>query len=272
MGLLRVTVAALSYSATMSSSVWRGEGLSVIVPFRPEHTGPVTHRRRRGPSPSGAPRDELWQWLRRRYDELLPGAQLIVADTDHEKFSRSAARNAGAATATRDVLLLADADTVFDVDQLARGVAALGQPHAGICDEAVWCVPYRRYVGLTGRDTCRLLEQPPTVDVDVPRLLAHDTTTGTAGLLLVTAAAFAEVGGYDERFAGWGYEDTALTMTLETLHHGCVRTDGVARHLCHPKSPRRRVELAAARPLFSRYQTAHYDLALMRELIAERDQ
>lgn len=253
---------------------WRGAGLSVCVGMRPEQTGPMRSNGRTlqpsGSKASGVPRDQLWAWLRARYELLLPDAELCVADTDDESFSRSAARNAAVRLAGRELLLIADADTVFDVDQLARGVAAVGRRHVGICDRAHWVTPYRRYVQLLARDTHQLVRQPPDVDVPVPRRLQHDTNTGTAGLLLVTADAWARVGGYDERFDGWGYEDTALTMTLETLVHGCVRTDGVAVHLCHPKSARRRAQLVENRQLFGRYQQAHYHPALMCELIDER--
>lgn len=253
---------------------WRGAGLSVCVGMRPEQTGPMRSNGRTlqpsGSKASGVPRDQLWAWLRARYELLLPDAELIVADSGHEQFSRAAARNAATRQATRPLLLIADADTIFDVDQLASGVAAVGRPHDGICDRAHWVTPYRRYVQLLARDTHQLMTQQPDVSVPVPRRLQHDTNTGTAGLLLVTADAWRLVGGYDERFTGWGYEDTAVTMALETLVHGCVRTDGVAIHLCHPKSARRRAQLVENRPLFCRYQQAHYHPALMCELIDER--
>ena len=53
------------------------------------------------------------------------------------------------------------------------------------------------------------------------------------GLLVITHEAWDTVGGFDESFIGWGYEDSAMTMSL--MRAGLwERLPGECWHLWHP--------------------------------------
>jgi GT2 family glycosyltransferase len=45
------------------------------------------------------------------------------------------------------------------------------------------------------------------------------------------------LGGFDERFVGWGWEDVAFSLAAQTLGGGMHRVAGTAWHLWHPQGP-----------------------------------
>jgi len=70
------------------------------------------------------------------------------------------------------------------------------------------------------------------------------TVCDRGGLLVVSRAAWDRVGGYDERFIGWGHEDSDLhTRLLAEAHWD--RIEGQAWHLWHPRDPHRTPERMA---------------------------
>lgn len=77
-----------------------------------------------------------------------------------------------------------------------------------------------------------------------------------------------EVGGYDERFVGWGGEDTAYARACGTL--GTVgRVRGELVSLWHPHVPKAERYADASRLLTERYRAAAGDVAEMRRLLGE---
>lgn len=55
------------------------------------------------------------------------------------------------------------------------------------------------------------------------------------GAMWLRAGAMAEVGGFDQRFTGWGHEDDVFYYSLRRRYPlgRIIRTDGVIRHLWH---------------------------------------
>jgi predicted glycosyltransferase involved in capsule biosynthesis len=80
------------------------------------------------------------------------------------------------------------------------------------------------------------------------------------------------VGGFDERFRGWGWEDRAFFIACDTLC-GHDRISGPVRHLWHPRSPEKNPdssEYQAGRALCRRYKRAHRDRQAIQGLLNER--
>lgn len=176
-------------------------------------------------------RQKSFAWLLSRYAGLLGDYELVYGDPDRNQ-NRAAARNALVAQTDGDLLLIADADTVFQFDQIVRGVNAI------VGSGASWVIPYdeERYYNLTADETALVWRSPTDAGVPEPsdpRQWDHKITSW-AGLLLVPRAAFDAVGGYDERFQGWGFEDNAFRAALDRIVGPFTRTSGYALHLWHP--------------------------------------
>jgi hypothetical protein len=93
------------------------------------------------------------------------------------------------------------------------------------------------------------------------------------GICAVPRRLFDDVGGFDERFAGWGWEDQSFWAACWALRGRFGRIRGRAFHLWHP---RERVDNedspthATAEVLGRRYLAARRDPAEMRKILDER--
>lgn len=150
-------------------------------------------------------------------------------------WARAAAVNAAEKKARAsggwDLALVADTDTIPDPDSIYRAldwIRATGgaaRPHA------------ERWM-LT-REGSLLAAQRGVSAIDKTKHLSQQFAGG--GLLVITRDAWDKVGGFDESFIGWGYEDSAMTMSLLNLGLW-ERLPGEAFHLWHPgeqNKPRR---------------------------------
>lgn len=219
-------------------------------------------------------RDRLLDWVLRRYAAILPDAQVVLGENKDWPFNRGAARNDAAARADHDVFLIADADTTFpDVGCIRWAAEAV---RSGL---APWVIPYaeNRYYNLTRGATEHLLSMAPDIEMaEDPRNEAawDHKITSWAGLLVMTREAFETVGGYDERFLGWGYEDNAFRLAMDTLVGAHRRLNSSCVHLWHPTHPESNFEqphIQQNRALFTRYERASGRPELMRDIVgAER--
>lgn len=191
------------------------ERFSVVIPWR--NTDP--HRKR------------LCDWVVDRWEAFYPFCEIVLADAGGEVFSRSKSRNAGVANCTNDVIVLADADT-----PPIRKYVDMG---AEMAVDAPWVVGYaeRRYYNLTLDATELLLAADPNVTIIEPFGAAVEhKLTSWAGMIMVTRENFEAAGGYDERFTGWGWEDTAFQFTMTEKFGKCERVPGFVVHLWHSRA------------------------------------
>jgi hypothetical protein len=89
----------------------------------------------------------------------------------------------------------------------------------------------------------------------------------------VPRGLFESVDGFDERFAGWGYEDRAFFYACRTFGGLTLRVPGPAYHLWHQPAAERQAAVgprSANRLLGARYEEANGDRAAMLALIRER--
>lgn len=179
---------------------------------------------------------EIWRansfaWLRRRYGLLLPEAELVFGTSEQVPYNRSEARNNAFAASTGDILLVADADTIFHRDQIVEAVRL-------VMEGAPWVIPYRLggYYNFSEAATARVLAHAP--DVDIPEPVDEDDwefkLDSWAGLHVLTRAAWEKAGGWDEAFRGWSFEDNAFQVAMDRLVGQHVRTDHWVGHLWHP--------------------------------------
>lgn len=172
----------------------------------------------------GGRRDQLWRWARQRWPlEVIEGA------SPPGPFNRSAAINDAARRAgSWDIAAIIDADTVLEPARVLEGLELARTGRA--------VLPFTHYCLVGRRETDQLMraEQLPAT--------AERTTIRAnrwSGCVIVPRELFDAVGGFDERFVGWGGEDIGFAAAL--LARGKVaRLPGNLFHLWHPHSVERR--------------------------------
>jgi hypothetical protein len=186
-------------------------------------------------------REKYWAHVRPHLESL--GFPLFTGDSEGP-WARAAACNAAALSAGAwEIALVADADTVLDPDAVSRTIervertrgAARPHDHRWMLNSAASKLFLRRGAG-------RMI---------LGRQLTADAPGG--GALIVHREAFDEVGGYDERFVGWGFEDSAMNIELATTR-GWERMPGDAFHLWHSMPNFRSAPAQANRRLLEELQ------------------
>lgn len=201
-------------------------------------------------------------WTTRWYEGR--GYQVTVGHTDGQQWCKADAYNEAASASTADVLVIADADSYPRSASLARAVdhAAAGG----------WAVPFRKVRRLTDAATDVLLGCDPAVQEDpAVRVLGqapHDALPG-GGVVVVHRDIWAQVGGFDPRFRGWGGEDYALGCALRTLADRPLICGGNLWHLWHTPQPDCRASSPDTDALGWRYRKAKFKPHQMRALIGE---
>jgi len=197
------------------------------------------------------------EWWRSHGYEVYVGE-----DQGPGRFNAAAARNRAAALAgTWDVGIFADADTVpGDGEDIKRAVMLAHERKRFVR-------PYKQYIQLSEEATDRWLRDGP--HEDGWKVLGASVPEG--GLAIVPRSLFDAVGGYDERFVGWGWEDTAFAQACRVTR-GFHQTGGQVFHFWHPITPDRNTsdpQFLANRALGQRYMRARNQKS-MRLLLSER--
>lgn len=220
-------------------------------------------------------RDHIWAWCR-RYWALQVGLPIFEGHDgvwgDPAPFNRSAAINAAAGAAGEwDVAVIIDGDVVVDHRMVH-----------GAIDKAVRTggpvLAYTERDQLTPQGTPHVLAlDPATVDMRMaPRLWRRWVRGRLRGSCssanVVTRELWDAVGGFDEDFVGWGYEDIAARVAWETVSGvEMFKIPGVLFHLWHtvssgnqPTSP----TMLANKALCDRYLAARWDVGAMKKVLA----
>lgn len=210
----------------------------------------------------GGWRDRLWEFCSAYWRREFPDWQLVEGHHDEGPFNRSAAINRGA-DGEWDVLVILDGDVVCDPDRVrlaAESAHATGK----------LTLPYNKRHLLSRPGTRRIVDGRHTGAWD--RFInATEGRRHYSSIVCVPRALWDLVGGFDERFEGWGGEDDAFHSACKVLGGGFERLKGPVWHLWHPTSPHRRVDdplYRQAYALTERYWAAQTPAA-MRALLDE---
>lgn len=173
--------------------------------------------------------DDRREWL---YDMVRPwmaGFSWPIYEGDSEgPWARAAACNRASETAGQwDFALVADTDTICDPDAIRRAMAWVADTRGGVR-------PHGERRMLTQAGTLVYCQRG--WDALEPSHFAKQWAGG--GLLVIHREAWEAVGGYDETYVGWGYEDTAMALNLLTKA-SWDRLPGRAVHLYHPTKQNR---------------------------------
>lgn len=209
----------------------RGHGITIVIPFRESRKYPRQAHN--------------FRWLKKYWRKQLPGAQIVVGtDHAHLPFSKSAAVNDGVARAYGDILVIVDADGYIAVDAVLHCAHEIRR--ARDRGQRLWFVPYRQFYRLTECASDRVLRSCPEFPYTFPTPPNEEDIQSRLGsgagrghwygalIQILPREAFDCVGGWDERFRGWGGEDHSIMRATDTLYWRHKTLPGQVLHLWHP--------------------------------------
>lgn len=206
-------------------------------------------------------RDRLWAYCRRHWQTELPALEIFEGHHEGDgPFNRSAAINR-AAEGDWDFAVILDSDTILDAEQVIAGIEDA---------EETGCLvlPYKLRNMLSKAGTRRILGG---YRGSWESMIANRESNRVSCCVIVPRALWDAVGGFDERFEGWGGEDEAFHLACAALG-GVRRLDGANWHLHHAASPHNNTGSPLHRQalrLTQRYEAAARSEFEMRRLLAE---
>jgi hypothetical protein len=225
-------VGVLAAGVKLTLSRRKGQGISILIPFR-------------------ANVDQIQRlrnvvWLKRYWKAQLPGAEIIIGkdpQVEGSPFSKSVAVNDAASKASGDILVIVDADGYISADSVLYCAKEIREARKR--GRKLWFVPYRKFFRLTEAASNALLQSHPKDPLKFPEPLPQDFILGdtdpTVGhwygamIQICPREAFDAVGGWDERFRGWGGEDHAAMRAMDTLYGLHMTLPGHVLHVWHPQ-------------------------------------
>jgi predicted glycosyltransferase involved in capsule biosynthesis len=194
------------------------------------------------------------------YRKNLPEAKIIYSDSGHKHFNLSASRNAGALQALDyDVIIHNDADTIPNKKSLIKGIKKT-------YETGYFCNPYDTYHMINTANTYRVLD-----GLNSPETADYEHIPGAcSGVVITTPNTWKVVGGFDENFLGWGYEDVAIAVAHGTMmDHGFLIIPGVAYAMSHDVAKKPKNLLNHGKKRLEKYMLAASNKELMFELIGK---
>ena len=181
----------------------------------------------------------------------------------YDALSRSESRNTLARQGTGEIIVFIDADSIPDPHALFDSIG-------NVMTTKHWLFPFSTYYNLTEKGSEDFMASPPwkewrpedgyEYEYVFPGPDPHDRPAAVGGSLVIHRDAWEKSGGYDERFKGWGGEDRAFALVLETLVGDSFRYPAPIYHLWHPAPESDRFQNTNwdyNRQLLERYQEAH---------------
>ena len=226
--------------------------VSVIFPFRPN--GDLN-------------RINNLQYIKEHYLELRHDYTLdfIFSDDSDSMFNRGRALIEGVKEAPldTDVFIFADGDLWVPINKLHEAI------HFALRPEVGYVVPFSSVAYLPKNQT-DLVFGGALINRNCYGMTFWNQPS-TGGLNVITPDKYKRSFGFDPRFRGWGFEDSAFDAQVQTLVGPCKWLDTKAYHLYHVSarlgnSP----EHIYSNVLCDRYRKAMGNKSAMLEIINER--
>lgn len=214
-----------------------------------------------------ADRDRLWAFARTWWENDHPDWEIVEGHHDDGgPFNRSAAINAAAREAGEwDAALIIDADVLCDPHNV-RNAIDLAVESGGMV------LAYHERVALSRAGTEQVMRGYRG------NWRARGMVDGTfldacSSAVAVSRQLWDAVGGFDERFVGWGWEDVAFRIACETVSgREMAKIAGQCWHLHHRVSEgnnRAEPTFILNRARGERYRAARFDRDALAVLLAE---
>lgn len=162
--------------------------------------------------------------------EQLPDAQISLGLDERQPFSYATACNAAvnALDPDIDILVLTGADSFVHPHALKQAIQMADQQPGYV--RAFDCYRKANRAWTMASLDWQTLHQVPAGCVEW-----ESAQAASPGVGALRRECYQQIGGYDERFQGWGYEDLAFMLTLEA-HWPTRQVAGDLVHHWHPTS------------------------------------
>lgn len=199
--------------------------LPAYADYTPKPTIPVLVPRRA----DNGHRDLLWNTVQSDYWRHLDWLRIVEGESPDGPFNRAAAINTAARHAGNwSVAVIADGDAwvpLHNLNEAIRLALATGKLVSAL----------DHVVELNKDATENFLNAGfPSFDASNPERVRSDDLSTQSLMVVVPRPLFEAVGGFDERFVGWGGEDNAFWRACELVAGTPERIPGPAYHLWHP--------------------------------------
>lgn len=188
-------------------------------------------------------RQKSFKWLLKYWKHELPNAEIIVGKSNSDVFCKGEALNNAFKKSTGKVVVVMDSDAYISgkvIDRCADRI--LEEIERGY---PLWYVPYRHLYRLTKEASKLVLSSDPKHPYRFPNHPPdfYIENVGDANkyghrygamCTIIPREAIEKLGGFDERFKGWGGEDIALLRALDTLYGKHKTTKNSIFHIWHP--------------------------------------
>ncbi|WP_082252863.1 glycosyltransferase [Bacillus sp. FJAT-27251] len=190
------------------------ENVSILIPYKPDN----------------GIRDINLNWIKNFYEKIFPNVEICVGFSNDELFNRSKAINLAAQQATREIFVIADGDIFCDPEVIKDSIKHIMEMNA------TWVIPFRNIIRISEENSRSLVNKEPTWPLEVTdfEIIHTPEVNYLGGLNIITRNHFMAVGGFDERFLGWGGEDDAFSCAVNTLCGHYKRLTHSIYHLWHP--------------------------------------
>lgn len=203
--------------------------------------------------------------MKRFHEAMFPGAEICIGESTSYPFNKSKAFNDAARQATGDIFVLIDADILCNPQTIRQSILLLQQ--------GTWVIPYNRILKVSMVDTERVLQTEPSwpIAIELSQSESIDASQYVGALNVVLRKQFEAVGGFDERFVGWGREDDAFSFAADTLCGYHSRLDADIIHLWHPfVGTTGNPNIEGNTALWWEYRNVYGDVDGMKKVIANR--
>lgn len=211
-----------------------------------------------------AHRDKVWAWCKAWWVAEFPELEIIEGHHDVGLFNRSAALNEASRTAGDwDVAIIIDADVIIDPAHVREGIKVA-------VEQGRMVIPFKVRHNLNQLGSEKVMRGDKG---SWNRYIARNYHDQHSAVVVVPRTAWDTAGGFDETFAGWGWEDTAFACTVTTLTGPLIYLDGEVWHLWHPAAAegyRNSPSAIANRTRGARYQKSMGDPDAIRALLDEQ--
>jgi hypothetical protein len=187
------------------------------------------------------------------------GLPVFYADSDEGPFNRSQAINRAVARSKADVYVIADNDVVLETSQQAW--ESIEDAYTN--DFYTVCFSKLNVLDWEASAAVRAGGKPQE------QFVLESVRLVWSNCFAISRVLFERVGGFDERFVGYGHQDGAFLNACSTLG-GKNRVNGNAYHLRHPDPDKDHMGMRGNVELAIRYRQADGDVEAMLALVGER--